>query len=154
MNERVLALEAIELSLNEMGPNEEHRALRVGTALVWIVALNDAWRPKPGERDDRPSDVVELLHGATFARNATVHGLVVVATRGGLTVPFTVPLTIPVARWRPLEDILNEWQQPKKSRFWSQQTSGYEKHFAGRDAREPIREALDWLTRQAASFTR
>lgn len=141
-----MALDAIGLAIDEMAPNEEYRHLRVGTALVWIVALDDAWRPLAKYAKQRSTTMTELLHGARFARNAMVHGLAVTATHGGLTIPFTLPMTIPVAQWRTLDEVLGEWTNPWKNSHWEAQCNGFATQFAGRDVREPIVAIRDWLT--------
>lgn len=85
---------------------------RLGTFFFWAVALDERMGDLNGgdyrgQRGGHPGG--RLLLPARFARNALAHGSVVAARAAGFSVPFTLPLTIPPATWRPLGDLQAEW---------------------------------------------
>lgn len=76
-------------------------------ALYWAAVLDDALRDNEYERERQSDTTGCLIPGLRYARNFHTHQLIASAEiRGGLTVPFTVPISIPTyIAWRQLEDL-------------------------------------------------
>lgn len=124
----------------------------LGETLVWLVALDDllaaADRSYRSQRDADPDGAA--LPGLRYARNAVVHGELVVATtyaKPGAILGTAALGTFalgegPSTRWISRTSIPHA---PKPSKHLPTHERSYDRHVAGRDVCAPLGTALDFL---------
>jgi hypothetical protein len=124
----------------------------VGEALVWLVAVDDllatADRGYRSRRDADPDGAA--LPGIRYARNAVVHGEMVVTTtyvKPGAVLGAAALGTFalgegPSIRWINRVSIAHT---PRASRHLAAQEQSYDSHLAGREIREPLNSAVEFL---------
>ncbi|QCR18582.1 hypothetical protein [Agrococcus sp. SGAir0287] len=113
------------------GYEREVEIHHVLTACVWAAALDERMRKINHDAylDDMGlSDLRVLLDGAFIIRNAVMHGMVPLATPGGLQFPIVFPIDWGERRWLPWSDV-DAWGVLRRQ--WEPYVEGYETRLAG-----------------------
>lgn len=151
MNSSHEALTAIRLTVEAAAPLNNHgqpRWIRVGSALLWICALDEQFVSEPSYKSRRSKDADgRVIEGLRFARNRVAHGGDIVVADGGLEYPlFGGPggtMEFGPQTWMRAERMrtVGKDQGPASER------AAYDAHVAGRLVSDPLNDALRWFER-------
>lgn len=137
------ALEALDHHLDAVR-NDPTWSLhgRLGSALLWVCALDEAFWTQADYEQRRDSDGDgAVIPGLRRARDAVTHRLVQPSAEGGLEYPLGATLSYPDV-WVPLASL-----GPSTSRRAPQQDRSYVAEVQGRRVLEPLLRARRWLAR-------
>ncbi|NYI40348.1 hypothetical protein [Demequina lutea] len=138
------ALDGARRAIARLGGTSDPRVIAhaAAEAAFWIAAVDEGLGGK-AERGAyvearRQGAVDDLMTGIRFVRNASVHSELarIAISAGGLTIPFTVPFSIPV---------IPRWIDEAPPSGYESQRRSYMRELAGKDVVPTLERAADWL---------
>lgn len=122
--------------------------VRVGSALLWICALDEQFRSEPSYKSRRRRDAEgRVIEGLRFARNRVAHGADIVVADGGLLFPAFAGLGGTLEFGPQTWLTANRMRTVAKDKGPTSERATYDAHVAGRLVPDPLRDALNWFER-------
>jgi len=120
--------------------------IALSEALYWAIAIEDDVRKEPWYEVRRAaSESWVVIPGIRYARNFATHQVVALTEHvGGLTIPFTVPFSIPPIRslWLAYEELP---PPDKLSKFTPNQQASYRDHLSGQPTIDTLLRVQAWF---------
>lgn len=115
-------------------------------AVFWAVTIEDDLRREDWYEERRDaSEHWQVMPGVRYARNFATHQVVALTEHvGGLTIPFTVPLSIEPKRtlWLPFEELP---PPERETKYTAAQQQSYRSHLGGRPTLETLITVQEWF---------
>lgn len=113
-------------------------------ALYWITVLDEGFRSSSYEAARRGHVDGAVMPGLRYARNFHVHELITsLESQGGLTIPFSLPMSINTyVAWRKFDDLTTP---SKSSKHTPAQQRSYAADVAPQAPRRTLERASVWL---------
>lgn len=120
--------------------------IALSEALYWAITIEDDVRKEAWYEERRAaSEDWGVIPGIRYARNFATHQVVALTEHvGGLTIPFTVPFSIPPIRllWLGYEELP---PPGKPSKFTPSQQASYRDHLSGQPTIDTLLRVQAWL---------
>ena len=115
-------------------------------AVFWAVTIEDDLRREGWYEERRAaSPHWRVMPGVRYARNFATHQVVALTEHvGGLTIPFTVPLSVEPERtlWLPFDELP---PPDRETKYTPAQQESYREHLAGKPTLETLVTAQEWF---------
>ena len=122
--------------------------VRVGSALLWVCALDEQFWSESAYISTRNVDVDgRVISGMRFARDRAAHGIEVVSSEGGLRYPLFTDGTLDYSpEWMPRNSMQTE---PPRER--TEQITSYDRYLIGTSLYDTFASAERWFERMQAN---
>lgn len=141
----MLALRGIKQSIADTDAGHGFRFVTAGAGVLWTAALDEQlWRSE-GEAYKRLRDTqAPVIHGFVLARNAIMHGAIVM-TQDEATLPARLPVLFG-PQWVQLDTLLEQWRPDgERTPGVQRRLKAYDELIAGRGVTEPLAEAASFF---------
>lgn len=149
----MLALRGIHQAIEDTDAGHGFRFVTAGSGALWVAALDEQLWRSFGEEYKRLRDAeAPAVHGFVLARNAIMHGAIVM-TQDGMTLPVRIPFVLG-PQWVQLDSLLEQWKPDGMTKPWvRRRLAAYDEHLAGQGLTVPLRavaaffeklERADW----------
>jgi hypothetical protein len=139
------ALSAVKLTVTAiLSVSPQPVWVRVGSALLWVCALDEQFRSDSAYNTSRNVDIDgRVIPGMRFARDRAAHGIEVITSEGGLRYPLFADGTLDYSpKWMPRNSM--QTAPPGDRR---EQVDSFDNYLIGASVYDTFNAAVRWFER-------